>query len=108
MKTRFLFILLLAFCLVGCGTMTIPGASPDLLGFLVKGRTTRSQVLTTLGQPSARFEGDRILTYRIGHREEQGYFVIVPEAYGWTARYSLVLVFDSGGVLQKQNLVEVR
>ena len=66
MKTRFILIQLLAICLMGCAAMTIPGASPDLLGFLVKGRTTRSQVLTTLGQPAARFEGDRILTYRIG------------------------------------------
>jgi hypothetical protein len=108
MKTRFLLIQLLAICLVGCAATAIPGASPDLLGFLVAGRTTRSQVLTTLGQPSARFEGDRILTYRIGHRNEQGYFVSVPEEYGWTAQYSLVLVFNSRGVLQKQNLVEVR
>ena len=67
MKTRFLLIQLLAICLVGCAATTIPGASPDLLGFLVAGRTTRSQVLMTLGQPSARFEGDRILTYRIGY-----------------------------------------
>ena len=108
MKTRFILIQLLAICLMGCAAMTIPGASPDLLGFLVKGRTTRSQVLTTLGQPSARFEGDRILTYRIGHRNEQGYYVIVPGEYGWTAQYSLVLVFNARGVLQKQNLVEVR
>ena len=108
MKTRFLLIQLLAICLVGCAPMMIPGARPDLLGFLVAGRTTRSQVLMILGQPSARFEGDRILTYRIGHREEQGYFVIVPEVYGWTAQYSLVLVFNGRGVLQKQNLVEVR
>ena len=105
--------------LVGCVTPVIPGASKDLLAFLRVGATTRQEVILTLGEPSVSFEQERILTYRIGQNEERGYYVITPklmmsemrlnQPLTWEmVRYSLVLVFDGSGVLEKQKLIPVQ
>ncbi len=101
-------VLVLLF-LTGCAT-PIVGAKKDLLEFLRPGHTTREEVLTTLGQPSGAFEQEKILTYRLGHDEKQGYYIISPkQLMPWElVRYSLVLVFDSNGVLRKYNLVDVK
>lgn len=94
----------------GCATVRVPGADPKLLEFLQPGSTTRQQVIVKLGQPSAAFELESILTYRIGEDEEQGYYIVTPKALlQWQeTRYSLVLVFDENGILQKKSLVDVR
>jgi hypothetical protein len=95
----------------GCATTApIPGAKQDLLEFLHVGQTTREQVLITLGQPSAAFEQEKILTYRLGHDAGQGYYIITPrQLMSWqSVRYSLVLVFDANGVLRTHNLVDVQ
>jgi hypothetical protein len=88
----------------------IPGAAPDLLTFLRAGETTREEVVLKLGQPSASFEQERILTYRVGQDPKQGFFLIVPNRLDWwqNVRYSVVLVFDANGVLEKQRFVPVR
>ena len=102
-------VLVLVF-LTGCAT-PIVGAKKDLIEFLHPGHTTREEVLTTLGQPSRAFEQEKILTYRLGHDEKQGYYIIDPkqQLMSWeSVGYSLVLVFDSNGVLRKQSLVEVK
>ena len=57
--------LLLALALAGCATPPLKGRA-NLLDFLVDGQTTREQTLHALGEPSARFEAERILTYRLG------------------------------------------
>ncbi len=91
-----------------------------LLAFLEDGKTTKKELLSRLEEPSAQFEGGRILTYRLDRK----FKVVTPEDesspsfwYGdpgkrlslWKrARYSLVLVFDAGGVLQRHSLVRVR
>jgi hypothetical protein len=96
--------------LAACTTPPIPGARPDLLAFLTDGRTTRETVILTLGQPSGSFEQERILTYRGGHDQNQGYYIVSPsQLMPWqNAHYSLVLVFDGDGVLQKHKMVDVR
>ncbi len=101
---------LLMFSLTGCTTAPIPGARPDLLAFLVPGQTTRENVILTLGQPSAAFEQEHILTYRLGEDPQQGLYVISPKTLlPWQqVKYSLVLVFDAGGRLQQQNRVPVQ
>jgi hypothetical protein len=102
---------LLLLWLAGCASpipIPIPGASHDLIAFLQSGLTTREEVLFKLGQPSGSFEQEHIITYRIGEDVSQGLFIITPTHEHWRrVRYSLVLLFDSQGVLQKQNLVEV-
>lgn len=104
--TRFV-IALMILSLVSCATTAIPGASQNLLEFLRIGSTERQETVLKLGQPSASFEQETILTYRVGHQPEQGYYVISPKAMlPWqNVRYSLVLVFDNNGILQKKSLV---
>ena len=99
---------------VGCAATSLKG-NPDLLAFLIDGRTTRAEVLNTLGEPSGHFEKDRILTYRLGFEpENKGYYVVEREIWRYSdwptwlqAKYSLVLEFDNAGVLQRQSLVRV-
>ena len=68
----------------------------------------------TLGQPSGAFEAQRILTYRLGFDlRNSGYYVVEREAVasGWPTwtevKFSLVLIFDDAGILQKHSLVKV-
>lgn len=107
--------LVLALTLAGCATTPPPlKGSPDLLIFLSDGKTTRTETIITLGQPSGRFEAENILTYRLGFEPgKSGYYVVEREATssGWptwmAAQFSLVLVFDDAGILQKHSLVKV-
>lgn len=106
---------MLVLTLVGCATALPLKGRADLLNFLADGKTTRADVITTLGQPSGRFENDKILTYRLGFESENnGYYLVEREtdpSRGWPtwrlAKYSLVLCFDDAGVLRKHSLVEV-
>ena len=115
MKVKALLVLAVAATMAGCATAPPPlKSSPDLLVFLADGKTTRTEAITTLGQPSGTFEADRILTYRLGFEpQNRGYFVVEREttASGWplwtAARFSLVLVFNDTGILQKHTLVTV-
>ena len=109
-QTAWMFIAVVSLLVVsGCAT-PIPGARTDLLAFLKEGRTTREEVILTLGQPSGTFEEDGILTYRVGFDASQGYFIISPkEVLPWQlVRYSLVLVFNESGTLRTQRLVDVQ
>ncbi len=93
--------------LYACAT-NAPVADPQLLDFIQDGTTTRDEILLNLGQPSAVFQDEAILTYRIGE-DKRGYFIEVPSVSDWQfVRYSLVLVFDAKGTLQRHNLVSVR
>ena len=103
-----LLVLLLG---LGAGCVTpIPGANRELLTFLQLGQTTRQEVLLHLGQPSATLEQETVLTYRLGGDPSQGYYIISPkQLMAWqSVRYSLVLIFDGSGRLQKQSLVPVQ
>jgi hypothetical protein len=96
---------LLVFVLAACST---PVGHKDLLDFLSDGLTRREDVLLKLGEPSARFEESRIVTYRLG-RDDGGYFPAGGPRSDWSAApYSLVLVFDSNGILTRHSLVEVQ
>jgi hypothetical protein len=98
--------------LVGCATRhDVPEKTKEeLLWFLENGKSAKEEVILRLGQPTAQFEGEKILTYRMALTEEEG-LVAAPVAgqWGWKlSRYSLVLVFDQANILQKHNLVQVR
>ncbi len=102
--------LLLALLVASCATNRYPPGDAYLLSFLVDGTTTRDDAMLRLGQPSATFQSEHILTYRLGYHEESGYFVETPSALSqWNyVRYSLVLVFDANGTLLKHSLVTVQ
>jgi hypothetical protein len=97
--------------LAACSTPpAIPGASPDLLKFLQDGTTTREQIVLALGQPSAAYEQEKILTYRIGQNPVQGYYLVAPnQVRQWEeVHFSLVLIVDASGTLRKHSLVSIQ
>jgi hypothetical protein len=115
MNVKILLVLALALTLVGCATTPPPlKGSPNLLNFLSDGKTTQTETIITLGQPSGQFESEKILTYRLGFEpRNRSYYVVEREttANGWptwtVAKFSLVLVFDDAGILRKHSLVKV-
>lgn len=102
--------------LAGCATPRLL-ADKISLEFLEDGKTSKQMVILKLGQPSGTFDGEKIVTYRIGSEEEEkGYFLRNRQA-GWAGRcsatgtvttLSLVLIFDEHNVLQKHSMVPVR
>jgi hypothetical protein len=105
----FIFLLLL-----GCATPRSGGPVPDkgLLDFLEDGKTTKQMVFEKLGQPSGTYENGRILTYRIGNEEGEGYYIIgagpSQTMLFIKSKYSLVLIFNDVGILERHSLVSVR
>jgi hypothetical protein len=92
---------------VSCATPQQYG-NPALLDFINDGETSRTNVILSLGQPSATFEDEHILTYRIGGSRETGYFVRDAPGTWYETSFSLVLVFDADGTLQSHSMVKVR
>jgi hypothetical protein len=89
-----------------------PSASePPDLNFLEDGSTTRDTIRKRLGEPSGRFEADRILTYRLNTKYEVVAGTLEPgsTSLAWSEeRYSLVLVFGDDGVLERHRLIRIR
>ena len=114
MKSQLLALSLLLVLLAGCATAPERKASVDLLDFLVDGQTPRAVILLKLGQPSAKFEAEKILTYQLAVKPKTGAYYVVerrtdPSDWpNWTfAKFSLVLVFDENGLLRKHSKVQV-
>jgi hypothetical protein len=92
---------------VGCVTST-SFSNKALLDFLEDGKTSKESVFLKLGQPTGAYNGERIITYKVGGDKEKGYFIL-DRAVGWTdSKYSLVLVFDEDLILRRHSLVQVR
>ena len=96
--------------IIGLAACATPGiiANRALFDFLEHGRTSRSTVVLKLGSPSKTLEDDSILTYRIGEVPEEGYFVLDSDRAWLGAKDSLVLVFDSRGILRDHSLIPVK
>ena len=113
MNAKVLAILVSMVTLVGCVTGP-PKGRADWFSFLADNQTTKEEVILKLGQPSGRFESERILTYRLGCESgNDGYYVVERES-SWNnepvwlnTQYSLVLVFDGQNILRRHSLVEV-
>ena len=82
---------------------------------LEPGKTKKEDVLLAFGPPSAKFEGERILSYRL--RRSGDKLIIVPPiqdpgepAYStWAnADHNLMLVFDGEQVLRRSSLLRMR
>jgi hypothetical protein len=103
-------LLLVSFQYGACGYHHVEPVRPDAysrvatLSFLKDGETTRTDIVSRLGQPSGTFEQGRIITYwldteyRVAGRGEE------------TTRYSLVLVFESPNevLLKRHSLDRVK
>ncbi|GAB3625789.1 hypothetical protein GCM10027419_06350 [Pandoraea terrae] len=60
-----------------------------------------------LAEPSATFEGGRILTYLLD-QDAGGYILMRRREKVWNGKFSLVLAFDEHGVLRRHALVRIR
>ena len=72
MKLQLLALFMPLVFLIGCATPPESKASVDLLDFLVDGQTSRTEVLLKLGEPSAKFETEKILTYQLAVKPKTG------------------------------------
>lgn len=54
----------------GCATAPPLRGHADLLNFITDGKTTKGEVLNSLGQPSGQFESEKILSYRWATSQE--------------------------------------
>ena len=103
----------------GCATPQIKPIGKmdfsDHLQFLINGTTTREDVLLKLGEPSGRFEGERILTYMLSIDDKKDLRVLPrplavsrtdPRVYELNSMVcSLVLVFENDNLLEKSGLI---
>jgi hypothetical protein len=114
-----LLALLALTVLAGCST---PKAGSALVhpsdfvrqrySFIADGQTTREEVLLRLGIPSAKFEGERILTYQLVMDKSGGWYLHMPVRDKETGMRvwadntcSLVFSFNAIGVLERHSLV---
>lgn len=91
--------------LVACATAPI--GRKDLLDFLNDGVTLRDDVRLNLGEPSAEYEGSRVLAYRL-RKTDTGYVLVGRRDAWYGVQYNLMLVFDGDGVLRRHSMVEIR
>jgi hypothetical protein len=86
------------------------------LSLLGDGKTTKQDILLRFGIPSAQFEGERILTYRLRYNQKENRFEVVsrevdrrdPRFAEWMqTEYNLVLVFDEKHILQKHSMLRI-
>ena len=95
----------LALLLAACAGRPVRGQQ-GLVDFIQDDVTTRQDVQVRLGDPGATYEGERILTYRLGH--DQGGDYVFRNKSDWLGVCSnLVLVLDDRGVLRRHSLVQV-
>ena len=100
-------LVVVAIGLSACGSAPIRG-SATLLDFLKEDATTREQVIVELGDPTAAYDGSKIMTYRL-NRDDGGYYLVRNLSLGWAnAPFSLVLVFDDKGLLRTRSIVAVK
>lgn len=98
---------MLAIALTPMACATTPFGEPDLLDFIRDGETTREDALMRLGAPSASYENERLLTYRLG-KDEGGFYPVAKRQGFYDVEYSLVLAFDDTGVLKRHSMVALR
>jgi hypothetical protein len=97
----------------GCATSPpAPAPKEDLLAFLEQAHVTRDEVNARLGPPSAVFEHDHVVTYRLAH-SNAGYVVVArnrdKSELSWQGvDYDLVLAFEADGTLREHRLIAVR
>lgn len=113
-KCRMTISILCASALAACASFIAPvkdTAVLNQLGFLRSGTTSRGEILTRLGTPARLYEDGRILSYPV-YRTSDGRLSVTASSAVTTLgefsggdRYTLILVFTSDGVLDRQSLV---
>ncbi len=116
---RALLIVVAPLVPLACAQATRP-ADPETsrrwLGYLQDGKTTKEEALLKLGLPSAQFEGERILSWRLMLHASDGLVPVArevdpfdPRMAQWReAEYNLILVFDQRNVMQRHSLIKIK
>jgi hypothetical protein len=112
----FLIILLLS----GCAETRLQKVDDSILepqlALLEDGKTSKEDILLKFGIPSAQFEGEKILTYRLRYNQKETRFEVVsrevdrrdPRFAEWLqTEYNLVLIFDEKHILQKHSMLRI-
>ena len=109
LTSRLLFFIIITAIFAGCAYERPTPPDESIIEFLEDGLTTKKEAILELGYPSGKFEGERILTYRLSYSSEQKWRVREKvDPYDWQlVKYSLVLVFDDNNVLEKHSLVPI-
>ncbi len=107
--------------LAGCALVpTLKAADAELegkwLGFVKDNVSTKQDILLKLGPPSAQFEGEKILIYRLMLDEKEGLVPVNrsfdpqdPRISEWSrGQFNLVLVFDEKNILVRHSLLKIR
>ncbi len=102
---RSIALLLLSVVLSACATPTL--GRQDLLDFIKDGKTTRQETVLNLGEPTGVYEGERIMSFRLGN-DSSGYFLVGKTAGFAGVNTSLIMVFDENGVLKQHKLVPIK
>ncbi len=116
-----IFYVFLAIFLAGCASVpTLKTADTDLeakwLSFVKDNISTKQDILLKLGLPSAQFENEKILIYRLMLDEKDGLVPVDrsfapqdPRISQWyQGQFNLVLVFDERNVLVRHSFLKVR
>ena len=107
----------IALLLAACTSYVAPvkdSATLEQFAFLQPGRTTRDEVLARLGTPSVTYEDGRIASYPVYRTKSGRLTVTIPLASPEDARlgfgperpYTLILVYDGAGTLERRSLVD--
>jgi len=126
MKTRStMFMLAVATLALATGCATKPAKLGDKTGFyyrtgppqttsrvpllasLQSGKTTRLELEHDWGPPSATLQHDRLVFYRLVGSGSRLRFCAEADSFK-SCRHSLVLIFNTNGVLEKSSLVRIR
>lgn len=114
-KVTILTVCVLLLLAAGCAS-AIPRRTIKL-DALEDGKTLKETVILELGPPSGTFEGERIISYRLGKKQDT-YFILDPQTEGEIKRgggvgswitgvegiFDLVLIFDKSNILQKRSV----
>src|SRR4051794_40217418 len=112
-----LLLIAVCFATIGCTPVV---KNQDLesgpLKYVQDGQISREQLVLKLGVPANQIEGDRILTYRIAYNPDTreirpiapSFLRADPTLAQWFADFSLVLVFNASGMLERHSLVRAR
>jgi outer membrane protein assembly factor BamE (lipoprotein component of BamABCDE complex) len=112
--------LLVILLLSGCAETRLQtvddAALQQQLALLEDGKTIKEEILLKFGIPSAQFEGEKILIYRLRYNQKENRFELVsrevdrrdPRFAEWVqTEYNLVLVFDQEYILQKHSMLRI-
>ena len=96
-------LLLAALACAGCVNprYRAPVAMPAALAWLQPGCTTRADLVAQFGEPKQSFEDGRIQAWDLDKQLQTA-------TISWRRPYNLLVVFGSGGLVERASLVESR